>query len=137
MYCLTWLTFLLEFLAVAIAVLIFWIYFFWSLYLFCNDFPSIGKFWPCCCLSFNWLFIEFKMECLASLHSLWLFSYWLRQSSWSFEKCSMGTASAVLLLLLVNFVNGFRLELMLISLIVSIKSSLTHLHDFLLLVLLT
>ena len=35
-----------------------------------------------------------------------------------------------LLLLLVNFVSGFRLELMYISLIISIRSSLTHLHDF-------
>ena len=36
----------------------------------------------------------------------------------------------VLLLLLVNFVSGFRLELMYISLIVSIRSNLTHLHCF-------
>ena len=35
-----------------------------------------------------------------------------------------------LLLLLVNFVSGFRLELMYISLIVSIKSNHTHLHGF-------
>ena len=34
------------------------------------------------------------------------------------------------LLLLVNFVNGFTLELMYISLIVSIRSSLNHLHGF-------
>ena len=42
----------------------------------------------------------------------------------------------VLLLLLVNFVTGFRLKLMYISLIKSIRSSLTHLHAFQLLVLL-
>ena len=42
----------------------------------------------------------------------------------------------VLLLLLVNFVSGFRLELMYISLIISIRSSLIHLHGFQLLVLL-
>ena len=35
----------------------------------------------------------------------------------------------MLLLLLVNFVSGFRLELMYISLIASIMSSLTYLHD--------
>ena len=40
----------------------------------------------------------------------------------------------VLLLLLVNFVSWFRLELMYISLIVNIRSSLTHLHGFHLLV---
>ena len=42
----------------------------------------------------------------------------------------------LLLLLLVTSVSGFRLELMYISLIVSIRSSLTHLHGFQLLVLL-
>ena len=40
----------------------------------------------------------------------------------------------VLLLLQVNFVSGFRLELMYISLIESIRSSHTHLHGFQLLV---
>ena len=43
----------------------------------------------------------------------------------------------VLLLLLVNFVTGFGLELMYISLIENIKSSLIHLHGFQLLVLLS
>ena len=42
----------------------------------------------------------------------------------------------VLLLLLVNFVSKFRLELMHISLIKNIRSSLIHLHGFQLLVLL-
>ena len=44
--------------------------------------------------------------------------------------------NSVLLLLLVNFVSVFRLELMYISLIVSIRSNLTHLHGFQQLVLL-
>ena len=44
--------------------------------------------------------------------------------------------NSVLLLLLVNFVSGFRLELMYISLIKSVRSNLTHLHGFQLLVLL-
>ena len=38
--------------------------------------------------------------------------------------------NSVLLMLLVNFVSGFRLELMYISLIVSIRSNLTHPHGF-------
>ena len=42
----------------------------------------------------------------------------------------------VLLLLVVNFVSGFRLELMYIYLMLNIRSSLTHLHGFQLLVLL-
>ena len=55
---------------------------------------------------------------------LWLFLYWVGWSLWSFEKCSMGGISlnSVLLLLLVNFLSGFRLELMYISLIISISS---------------
>ena len=44
--------------------------------------------------------------------------------------------NSVLLLLLVNFVSGVRLELMYISLIESIRSSLIHLHGFEVLVLL-
>ena len=43
---------------------------------------------------------------------------------------------SVLLLLLVNFVSEFRLELMYISVILSIMSSLTHLNGLQLLVLL-
>ena len=42
--------------------------------------------------------------------------------------------SLVVLLLLVNFMTGFRLKLMYISLIENIRSSLTHLHGFQLLV---
>ena len=42
----------------------------------------------------------------------------------------------LLLLLIVNFMSGFRFELMYISPIESIRSSLTHLHGFQLLVLL-
>ena len=48
----------------------------------------------------------------------------------------MISLNSVLLLLLVNFVSGFRWELMYISLIVSIRSNLTHLHGFQQLVLL-
>ena len=45
--------------------------------------------------------------------------------------------NSVLLLLLFNFVSGFRLELMYLSLIQNIRSSLTHVHAFQLLVLLS
>ena len=48
----------------------------------------------------------------------------------------MSLNSVLLLLLLVSFVSGFKLELMYISLIESIRSSLTHHHGFQLLVLL-
>ena len=44
--------------------------------------------------------------------------------------------NSVLLLLLVNFVSGYRLELMCVSLFKIVRSNLTHLHGFQLLVLL-
>ena len=52
-------------------------------------YPSTGKFWSCFCFSFHWLSIKHKMGCPISSLSLWLFSCWLGQSSWSFERCSM------------------------------------------------
>ena len=54
-----------------------------------NGFPSIGKFWSCCCFSFHWLPIKFTTRCPVSSHSLWLFSVWLGWSSWSFERYSI------------------------------------------------
>ena len=42
---------------------------------------SIGKFWSCCCLRCHWLCSKLKMGSPFSLHSLWLFSCWLGQSS--------------------------------------------------------
>ena len=54
----------------------------------------------------------------------------LRDTPWE------DTSNSMLLLLLVNFVSGFKLELMHISLILSIRSSLSHLPVFQLLVLL-
>ena len=41
-----------------------------------------------------------------------------------------GCLNLVLLLQVVNFVSGFRLEWMYISFIISSKSRLTHLHGF-------
>ena len=113
--------------------------FFWRQYLFYNGFPSIGKFWSHGCLNFHWLSIKRETECHVSLRSLWLFSCWLGRSPWSFERCSIRGylfLKLVLLLLLINFVRGFRLKLMNISLNICIRSSLTHLHNFQLLVLL-
>ena len=48
------------------------------------DFPSIGKFWSCCSLSFLWLSIKFPTAYPVSSHSLRLFLFWLGRSSWSF-----------------------------------------------------
>ena len=91
-----------------------------------GGFPSIGKFWSCCCLSFHWLSIKFTTGCLTSLHSLWLLvligSIFVIIWEMFHERISL---NLVLLLLLVNLVTGFRLELMYISLMVSIRSNLT------------
>ena len=52
------------------------------------------------------------------------------------DHLSLISLSSVLLLLVVNFVSGFRLKLMYISLIENTRSSFIHLHGFQLLVLL-
>ena len=82
--------FYLKWLSVILTVLLFCIYFFLLMYLFYNGFPSIGKFWSCCFLSFHWLSIKFIMVCPISSHSLWPLSCWVGQSLWSFERCSIG-----------------------------------------------
>ena len=47
MTLLRWLTFLFRSQIVILIILLFWIYFFWSHYLFYSGFPSIRKFWSC------------------------------------------------------------------------------------------
>ena len=112
---------------------------FWCWYLFYNGFPSIRKFWSYCCPSFHLLSNKLKKGCPISSHSLWLFSCWLGWSSWSFEGYSM--EGEVIFKLSVSataseFCEWFKLELMYLSLIGSIRSNLTHLHGFQQLVLL-
>ena len=98
---------------------IFWCY---------NDFHSIQKFWSCCCLSFHWLSIKFITECPISSHRL--MTILVLNGTMIIWEMFHGRISLnlVLLLLLVNFVSRFKLELMYISLIENISSSLTHLH---------
>ena len=118
-------------------IILFWIYFFLLTLVFVLKWlSSIVKFWSCCCLSFHWLSAKLKMGCPISLH--WLFLCWLGQSSWSLRDVPReDILISVLLLLLVNFVSGFRLELMHTLLIISIRSNLAYLHGFQLLVLLS
>ena len=73
----------------------------------------IMLFSSCCWVSFYWLSIKLKMGCPDSSNSLWIFLCWKEWSSWSFER-------------------GWN---WCISLIVSIRSSITQLHGFWLLVL--
>ena len=113
------------------------IYIFWHQYLCYNGFLSFGKFWYYC-LSFYWPFHHTDhnwMPCFTALLMTILvligmvFDH-LRDVTWRIS------LNWLLLLLLVIFVSGFSLQLMYISLMVSIRSSLTHLHGFQLLVLL-
>ena len=53
-------------------------------------FPPHWKILIMLLFQFPWLSIKFTVGWPVSLHSLWLFSSWLRLSSWSFDRCSMG-----------------------------------------------
>ena len=94
-------------------------------------YPPIGKLWSCC-LTFYWLSILFTMGCPPPSHTLLTILVVIGMvfriiRAMLHNRISLNT---VLLPLLVNFVNEFRLELMYISLIESIRSCLTHLHGF-------
>ena len=118
---------------VVLTILLFWIYFFF-LRLFVLQKFSIGKFWSCGYLGFYWLSIKLKTN--ASLHRM---AYDYSRADWDglSDHLIDGRVSlnSVLLLLLVTFVIGFRLELIYISL-VNIRSNFSHLHGFQLFVLL-
>ena len=109
-----------------------WKGFFWrGTYLFYNGFPSIGKFWSSCFLIFHWLSIKLRRGCSGSLHSLWLFSWWMGVIMIIWEMFhGRISLNLILLLLVVNFVSGFRLEWMYMSLIINTRSSITHPHGF-------
>ena len=55
----------------------FWIYLFPLMLLFVLQWLSLHwKFWPCSCLSFQWLSVKLKTGWPISSHSFWLFSCW-------------------------------------------------------------
>ena len=132
------LTFLLGSQTVILIALLFWIYFFlvmlvfvlqwlslhWEILVMLSQFP----------LPFHHIhngmprFIALFITILVLIGMLFMII-----SKMFHERISL---NSVLLLLLVNFVSGFRFELMYISLIKNIRSSLTHLHGLQLLVLL-
>ena len=98
-----------------------------------NGFLSMGKFVSCCFVSYHWLCNKLKIRCSVSSHSLCLFLCWLGgmvfKIIWQMFLARV-SLNSVLLLLVLNFESGFRLELMYICLIVSIRSNVTHLHGF-------
>ena len=84
------------------------------------DFPSYLQQMPC--------FIALCMTILVLIEMVFVIIWQIIHGKISLN--------SVLLLLLVNFVSGFNLEFMYISLIESIRSSFGHLHGFQLLLLL-
>ena len=106
-------------------------------YLFYNYLPSIGKFWSCFCLSC--LQLSFKLNRGCPILSCSLYDYscadWdslcdhLKDVTWEVS------LNLVPLQLVLNFMCWSRLEFMYVSLIINIRSSLTHLYGFQLLVL--
>ena len=141
MTLLRWWTFLLGSQAVIFTLLLFWIYLFlltlvfvlqWisfhreNLIILLSQFPltfhHIHNRMPC--------FIAFLMTILMLIRMVFVII-------WEMFHVRISLNSVLLLLLLVNFVIGFRLELMYISLIESIRSSVTYLHCFQLLALLS
>ena len=137
MTLLRWLAFLFGLHTVILTILLFWIYLFllmlvfvlqwfslhWEiLIMFMSQFPltfyQIHSEMPC--------FIAWLMTILVLIGTVFV----------TISEMCHGRISLnwVLLLLLVNFVSRFRLELMYISLVVCIRSSLTHLNGFQLLV---
>ena len=110
--------------------------------------PALLDLFISCDASICSTWLSLHLEILIMLLSqfpltFWLFSWWLGRDhfrdvfviTWEMFHGRI-SLNSVLLLLLVNFVSGFRLELMCISLIENIRSSLIHLHGFQLLVLL-
>ena len=136
MTLLRWLTFLLGSQAVILTVLLFWIYFFLLTLVFVLqwhslhweilsrvsiDFTSYSQQMP--------HFIALVMAILMLIGIVFVMIWQMFHG-----RIYLNLA---LLLLLVNFVSGFRLELTYISLIESIRLSLIHLYSFQLLVLLS
>ena len=136
---LRWLTFLLGSQAVILVVLLFWIYIFLLMLLFVLQWLSLhweilitllAHFWSTIHQIHNRMpcFIALLMTILVLIGTDFMIIWEMFHGRISLN--------LMLLLLLVNFVSGFRLELMYISLIENIRSSLIHLHSFQLLVLL-
>ena len=140
MTLLRWLTFQFRLQTVILIAVVFWIYFFLDTsILFYNDFPPLRNS-DHVVVS---VFIDFlsysqwdaPFHCIAYdySHANWegLHDH-LRDVQWGEDIFKLSV-----LLLLVNFLGGLRLQLMYLSLVESIRSSHTRLHGFQLLVLLS
>ena len=88
---LRWLTFLIGSQTMILTVLLFWIAFFLLTLIFVLQWLSLQWGILMIMLSqFPLLSIIFTTRCPILLHCLWLFLCWIGQSSWSFDRCSIG-----------------------------------------------
>ena len=128
MTSLSWLTFLLRSLTMTLTVLLFWIYFFSSDAIICSTlaFPTLGN--P------DHVVVSVSIDFQSNSNQDSLFhgiAYSYSCADWDSLCDNLRDVPwwiSVLLLLLVNFVSGFRLELISLSLI-GIRSSI-HLNGF-------
>ena len=136
---LTWLTFLLTYQAVILTVLLFWIYLFLLTLAFVLQWLSLHwKILIMLLSQFPYTFhhIHNGMPCfIALLITILMLIRMIFVIIWEMLHGRISLHS-VLLLLLVNFVSAFSLELMYIFFTEITRSSLTHFHGFRLLVLL-
>ena len=136
---LRWVTFLLGSQTVILTVLLFWLYFFLLILLFVvqwlfHHWEILIMFF--CQFPLTFYHIHNGISCfIALLMAILVLIGMVFVIIWETFHGRMSLTS-VLLLLVVNFFSVFRLELMYISLIVCIRSSLTHLHGFQLLLML-
>ena len=131
MTLLRWLPFLLRSLTVNLTVLLFWIYFSWCYYLLCNGFTPLGNS-DLVFVSVSRFSNKLKTRCPVLTIPMLIGTVFPILWEIFHGRVSL---NSVLLQMPVNFVNGLRLELIYISLTITIRSNLTHLHGFQLLVL--
>ena len=134
-----WVTFLLRSQIVILTVLLFCIYFFLLTLVFVLQWLSLHQqilimLMPQFPLTFHHNHNGIP-HCIAMLMATFVLIGMVFMISWEMFHW-MISLNSVLLLLVVNFVSGFGLELMYICLLESIRSSLSHLNGFQLLVLL-
>ena len=134
-----WVTFLLRSQIVILTVLLFCIYFFLLTLVFVLQWLSLHQqilimLMPQFPLTFHHNHSGIP-HCIAMLMATFVLIGMVFMIIWEMFHW-MISLNSVLLLLLVNFVSGFRLESMYICLLESIRSSLSHLNGFQLLVLL-
>ena len=126
-----WLTFLLVSLTVTLIVLLFWIYFFPLMLVIVLQWLSLH--WEILIILLSQIWLTFhqtqdRMPCfITQLMTILELIRMVLVINWEMFHGRI-SLNLVLLLLLVNFGSGFWCKLMYISLVVSIRSSLTSLH---------